>query len=79
LLESKNINSRTHKGIIKLFGQHFIKTGELPTELAKAFSDTYDLRKLSDYDETYTITSAQAEAAIAYAQVFVEQAENFLT
>jgi uncharacterized protein (UPF0332 family) len=79
LLESKNINSRTHKGIIKLFGQHFIKTGELPTELAKAFSDTYDLRKLSDYDETYTITSAQSEAAIAYAQLFVGQAENFLT
>ncbi|GET43146.1 HEPN domain-containing protein [Microseira wollei] len=44
LLESKNINSRTHKGIIKLFGEHFIKTGELPTELAKAFSDTYELR-----------------------------------
>ena len=79
LLESKNINSRTHKGIIKLFGQHFIKTGDLPIELAKAFSDTYDLRKLSDYDETSTITSAQAEAAIAYARVFVEQAENFLT
>jgi uncharacterized protein (UPF0332 family) len=79
LLESKNINSRTHKGIIKLFGQHFIKIGELPTELAKAFSDTYDLRKLSDYDETYTITSAQSEAAIAYAQLFGGQAENFLT
>lgn len=79
LLESKNINSRTHKGVIKLFGQHFIKTGELSTDLAKALSDTYDLRRISDYDETCTITKEQAEVAIEYARGFIEQADNLLT
>lgn len=47
LMAVKQLDSKTHKGIIKLFGQSLIKTGELPIELARALSDTYDLRRLS--------------------------------
>ncbi|MDY7012509.1 MAG: HEPN domain-containing protein [Cyanobacteriota bacterium] len=78
LLASKNLNSRTHRGLIKLFGQHFIKTGELSTELAKALNNTYELRKLSDYDETCTLTREQARVASDCAKVFVDRAGEFL-
>jgi uncharacterized protein (UPF0332 family) len=29
LLAAKNINVKSHKGLIQQFGQHFIKTGEI--------------------------------------------------
>jgi uncharacterized protein (UPF0332 family) len=77
LLTSKTLSSKTHKGSIQLFGQHFIKTGELPIDLARALSDTYDLRQLSDYEETVLLTQAQAETILTSAQAFVAQAEAY--
>ena len=44
LLFTKNITANTHKGLISLFGQHFIKTGEFDKELGKALNEAYDKR-----------------------------------
>lgn len=73
LMASKNLSSKSHKGAIKLFGQHFVKTQELPIELARYLSDAYDLRRLSDYEETVFLTQQQAETLLISARVFVNQ------
>lgn len=78
LLTTKNLSSKTHKGTIQLFGQHFVKTGELSIELARALSDAYDLRQLSDYEETVLLTRQQADTISAAAQAFVTQTEQYL-
>ncbi len=78
LLTTKSLSSKTHKGTIQLFGQHFVKTGELSIELARALSDAYDLRQLSDYEETVLLTRQQAETILAAAQAFVIQTEQYL-
>jgi len=75
LLEVKSITSKTHKGTIQQFGLHFIKTGELPIEMARALTDGYDLRQLSDYEETIFLTRQQAEIVLNSAQEFVSQAQ----
>ncbi len=54
LLLSQNLDASTHKGTIRLFGQHFVKTGQVSSELAKILSDAYELRQLSDYDADFT-------------------------
>ena len=77
LLEVKSIASKTHKGTIQQFGLHFIKTGELPIEMARALADGYDLRQLSDYEETIFITQQQAEIVLNSAQEFVSQAQQY--
>lgn len=77
-LASKNLNSRTYKGVIQLFGQHFIKTGELPLDLAKFLSDAYDLRRLSDYEESCTLTLEQSQTVVDSAREFIERIEQFL-
>jgi uncharacterized protein (UPF0332 family) len=77
LLSVKSLNTKTHKGAIQLFGQHFIKTGELPIELARALSDAYDLRQLSDYEETVLLTQQQAESILNSAGSFIRQAVQY--
>jgi uncharacterized protein (UPF0332 family) len=76
-LTAKNLSSKTHRGSIQLFSQHFIKTSELPIDLARALSDAYDLRQLSDYEETVQLTQSQAETILTSAQAFVAQAEAY--
>lgn len=77
LLATKRLSNKTHRGLIQLFGQHFIKTRELPIELAKALSDAYDLRRLSDYEETVVLTRQQADTLLAATQVFVAHARQY--
>jgi len=77
LLDVKSITSKTHKGTIQQFGLHFIKTGELPIEMARALTDGYDLRQLSDYEETIFLTRQQAEIVLNSTQEFVSQAQQY--
>ncbi|EKU97802.1 hypothetical protein Lepto7375DRAFT_7047 [Leptolyngbya sp. PCC 7375] len=78
LLASKNISSRTHKGVIQQFSQHFIKSEDLPTDMVKDLSNTYDLRQLSDYEETALLTYQQAQSTLAASTQFVERVRLFL-
>jgi uncharacterized protein (UPF0332 family) len=77
ILGTKTLTSKTHRGVIQLFGQHFIKTGELPIELARAISDAYDLRQLSDYEETVLLTKQQAETILDSARLFARTAFQY--
>lgn len=78
LLLAKNTNTQTHRGLLQKFGQQFIKTGELPTKLSRILTDTFDLRQLSDYDETIIITKQQAEKILENAKFFVSEAIKWL-
>ena len=49
LLLSQNLDASTHKGTIRLFGQHFVKTGQFSPEWAKILSDAYELSQFSFY------------------------------
>jgi uncharacterized protein (UPF0332 family) len=75
VLESKQINPLTHCGLIQQFSQNFIKTGELSEELSIILKSAYDLRQLSDYDETVDFDLEQAQKLLTSAQYFTEQIE----
>ena len=77
LLAVKNITSKTHRGTIQQFGLHFIKAGELPIEMARSLTDGYDLRQLSDYEETLFLTRQQAEIVLDSAKEFFFQAQQY--
>ena len=77
LLAVKNITNKTHRGTIQQFGLYFIKTGELPIEMARALTDGYDLRQLSDYEETLFLTRQQAELVLNSAKEFFLQAQKY--
>jgi len=60
-LLSENIDTATHKGLIRLFIVHFVKTGRFSSEWSNLLKEAYDLRQLSDYDADFTGTLAEAE------------------
>ncbi len=78
LLLSQNLDTSTHKGTIRLFGQHFVKTGKFSPEWAKILSDAYELRQLSDYDADFTGTLAEAEVLLEKAKDFIGEVEKIL-
>ena len=78
LLLSQKLEASTHKGTIRLFGQHFVKTGQFSSEFAKILSDAYELRQLSDYDADFTSTLAEAEKILEQAKTFVAEVEQLL-
>ncbi len=49
LLLIKGLKASSHKGVISLFGKHFIKTRILREDLGKALRRAYDLRQKGDY------------------------------
>jgi len=65
--------------LIQQFGQNFIKTGELSKELSITLKSAYDLRQLSDYDETVDFDLEQAQKLLTSAQYFIEQIEGYLS
>jgi uncharacterized protein (UPF0332 family) len=77
LLTLKDLNTKTHKGIIQMFGQHFIKTEIFPVELARALGDAYDMRRLSDYEETIVLSAEQSEIVLNSARSFIEQVVQY--
>ena len=61
----------THKGAISAFGLHYIRTGVLPQELGRLYSDLQIMRNNSDYNCSYDVTREEIEPKI-------EQAERFI-
>jgi len=48
-LFTKNLSASSHKGVISLFGEYFIKTGIFNKGLGKTLNDAYDKRLIGDY------------------------------
>ena len=51
LLLTKELNPKTHAGVRTLFSLHFIQTGIIPMESGQFFSQLFDKRQRSDYDD----------------------------
>ena len=72
LLLSEGFEASTHKGLIKLLGLHFVKTGKISNDLAKSLASAYDDRQMSDYNVRFEPTEEEALEAIAEAKRFTE-------
>lgn len=41
--------SKTHGGVISLFSEHLVKTGEVPVEMGKSLNRALEVRLVADY------------------------------
>ena len=73
-----DINASTHSGVRQMLGLHFIKTGKLSSELGKVFTDLFDKRHASDYDDFISISREDVEDFLPSVQEFVKKAEELL-
>jgi len=78
MLLTKSLTASSHKGVISLFGEHFVKTKILERELGKALNDAYDKRLVGDYGVGFTVTEEQAKDLLETARNFVRKLKNYL-
>lgn len=78
-LAAKGISASSHRGVLRLFGEHLVKTGLLSRDLAKALSEAYDYRLLADYAVGTAITPADAQRLLQLAEHFIEQVSRYLS
>ena len=78
LTRQRGIAARTHSGIINQFNLHFIKTGDLPVEMAEALGAAFNLRQLAEYADDLIIPREEAEVTLQEAEAFVLRIENLL-
>jgi len=51
LLATKALDSSRHSGVIALFQEHFVKTGLISTDTARALPRAFEKRQTSDYGD----------------------------
>lgn len=76
LLASRMLGTSKHTGVLSLFGQHFVKSGEFSPVAARYLREAFDLRQKCDYREFIQIEPAQVEELIQHAELFLSEAEQ---
>lgn len=78
LLANQNLDAKTHAGVRQLFGLHFGKTGILPSDLAKFYSQIYDARQMGDYDDFLDFDEQETLLFIDPAQTLIQTIDSLI-
>lgn len=78
LLATKNLDSKSHKGVITLFSLHFIKEKIFPKGFHKIITEAKLIREKADYGDFVNVTREIAESHLSNAEVFVSRIEEVL-
>lgn len=73
LLLANDIKASTHSGVRQMLGLHFVKTGKISSELGKVFTDLFDKRHASDYDDFISVSREDVEDLLPPAKEFIEK------
>ena len=71
-LQKQSLAAKSHKGTLRLFAEHFIKTGILPRESLTDFRNVFDERLLAEYDADFSFSQQEAEQILDKASRFAE-------
>ena len=76
LLAVECLDSSKHSGVIALFNQHFVKSGEVRKDASKWLERAKLYREQADYGDFYIVSVKEAEAQIQSAREFIEEKET---
>jgi uncharacterized protein (UPF0332 family) len=77
-LLTKEMSAASPRGVISLFGEHFVKAGVLDKYLGRVLNDAYDKRLIGDYAIGLAIAKDEAEELLEAARDFVGKVEDYL-
>ncbi len=78
LLVKNGHSTRTHSGVIAMFGLHFVTKGIIPMEQGKLYKNLFEKRQSSDYDEWITIEEKDVIPFIAPVEQFINTIEKLI-
>src|SRR5438093_11452902 len=71
LLATQSLDSSRHSGVIALFQEHFVKTGMVSTDVARALPRAFEKQQTSDYGDFSEPTGKEILSLRAQVQAFV--------
>jgi uncharacterized protein (UPF0332 family) len=77
-LLTKGLRASSHKGVISLFGEHFVKPGVFRRELGRMLSEAYDRRLRGDHAIGFDIEEEEARNIRDEARGFLEEVRKYL-
>ena len=78
LLLRENIAAKTHSGVRHQFGFHFIETGKFHKDFGKFFSDIFESRQESDYEDFFIIEPDAVKNLVTGTEEFINKIESYL-
>ncbi|MEK7311605.1 MAG: HEPN domain-containing protein [Chloroflexota bacterium] len=76
-LLSAGIERSKHSGVVSAFGQHFVKTGKVSSDLGRILNQTMEDREESDYSAIPLADHALAQQHRDDAQCFVAAVKDY--
>lgn len=76
LLATRNLDSSRHSGVIALFQEHFVRTGLVPTDTARALPRAFEKRQTSDYGDFSEPSSDEVLALRGQVEAFVRTCQQ---
>jgi uncharacterized protein (UPF0332 family) len=77
-LLTQQLTASSHRGVISLFGKHFVKTGVFEKHFGNTLSLAYRQRIIGDYRVDRRVTKEEAEELLEAAQGFVQKVKEYL-
>jgi len=78
VLLTENLSASSHKGVISLFGEHFIKKDIFDREMGKILNEAYDKRLIGDYGVGFIISEEEAKEILRKTKSFIRSLKNYL-
>ena len=68
----------THRGVISVFGNDYIRTGVFPSKAGRLYSDLQTLRNNSDYNCSFNATEEEIEPLIKPTQQLIDDIGKYI-
>jgi len=77
-LFTKGLSASSHKGVLSMFSQHFVRTGVFPREMGRLLNDAYDKRIVGDYGIGLLLEAEEVRQLLTDARAFVQVVSEYL-
>ena len=71
-LLTRGESPNTHSGVIRRFGYHFVRTGQVPDEVGDTLTTAQSMRGRADYDAPADLDQEDAASLVEDARQFLE-------
>lgn len=78
LLVSVGIEVETHKGLVSMIGEHFVRPGRMSSRMGRLVSRMQRDREDADYSTGSVFTAEEATQMIADADIFLAEARKLV-
>lgn len=76
-LKTKNIETKSHKGVISQFALHLVKPGLIEAEYGDILRQEKEDREAGDYQPFFTFSAEEAQKRVKDAEKFVLRIKKF--